>query len=95
MPKREGVQAGLDMHIPCSHEDGLESDPLFADIAFGCTSSIFRALADIADSSQIVRGEAILIALDNDTIWVILKRNEWKLASLFGLFKGVILGILQ
>lgn len=92
MLKVEGKVRGPDVDLPCSHEHGLESDALFANVALGTS---LRALPYAAYGLEVLWSEAVFVAFDNDAMRVNLKAYEWRDACCSGLCVVVVVGVLK
>ncbi len=67
MRKGKRKRPGLNVHLPCNLENGLEADTLLTDIS--CTVLLRRA-ADGANGSDVAFREAILIRVNDDPTWM-------------------------
>lgn len=65
MRKGKRERPGLNVHLLCNLENGLETDAFLADIS---RTMLLRRVADRTDSSDVVVREAILIRLNDDSI---------------------------
>ena len=92
MLKVEGEWSGLDVDFPGSHKHRLEADALLAYITL---CALLGTLADIADGSQVLLSEAVLVAFDYKHVMVNSKRDIRLLVG--GLHKRVVvvIGILE
>lgn len=88
----EGEIARLDIDLPGSDEDRLEPNSFGSNIA---VRPRLCALADGTNGRKIVSCESILVALDNNSIGMNLKRDEWQISIRSGTCEAVVVSVLQ
>ena len=67
MRKGKRKRPGLNVHLLCNLENGLEANALLADIS---RTVLLRRVADGANGSDIAFREAILIRVNDDPMWI-------------------------
>ena len=88
----EGEWPGLDVDLPGSRKHRLEADTLLAYVAL---RALLGTLADITDGSQVLLGEAVLVALDHKHVMVDSKRNIRLLIGGLHTRVVVVIGVLE
>lgn len=82
----------MNVHFPGRHEDGLEADPLLAGISLG---SDLGALSHIAYCREVLLGEAVFVAFDDNACWMNLKGDVWLDALSLCSSVVVVIGVLE
>ena len=88
----EGEWPGLDVDLPSSHKHRLEADALLAYVAL---RALLGTLADIADGSQVLLGEAVLVAFNLKHVMVDSKRDIRLLVGGLHTRVVVVIGVLE
>ncbi len=82
----------LDVNSRCRDEDGFETDTLGANISMHYS---FRALAHGTYCLEILGGEAVFVAFNNNFVGPYFEVNEWRLLAIGCLGEPVVIRILQ
>lgn len=92
MTKIEREVSGLYVNLPSSNKDRLKTNAFSTNIAI---RSCFAALPNRANCSQIFFIEPILVAFNNDTIWVNLEGYVRGIPIPRSPFERVVIGVLE
>lgn len=88
----EGEGPRLNLDLPGGDENRLEADSLLSDVAL---RALLGAFAQVADGSDILSREPVLVTLQDQPVGVHAERDTWVAASLPGCFVAVVVRILE
>lgn len=91
MRKGKREWSGLDVHLFCNLEDGLEANALFTNVP---RTVFLGGATDGTDGLDVLLGEAILVGVDDDPVLIELESYEGLLSVFCRYGVRVILSIL-